>query len=487
MLDQVRKATLIIVFLALLSFTLLSVEAEAESSKRPAGDSWATKTPMPEAAAGFEAADVKGKIYAMGGFNEEYNPATDTWTSKTPMPTRRSDFGIAAYNDKIYCIGGMTGFNANTGFNATGANEVYDPTTDTWETKTPMPTPRFNLRAIVTNNKIYLLGGTKQDPPENITIPHKLNWGQQISDVVEVYDPETDTWTTKNSMPTAVHSYASAVVGNKIYAISPTFTWIYETETDSWSQAASPPIPSVQAGGATSGVFAPQRIYVFSGNITQIYDLDKNAWTMGSSMPTNRNYPAIAILDDEFFVLGGWTLEPTTYGSIVNPFQQVFSAVNEEYTPVAYGTVPPEIMVLSPENMTYDSRSVSLNFTVNKPVDWLGCSLDEKENVTIIANTTVADLSSGQHNITLYANDTYGNFAASKTITFTIANSVSFPMVAVVIITAVLTSAAIGLGIAVKRKRHASEKPSNSADVTLNLLIQPLMHYIKEENTCQAP
>ena len=37
---------------------------------------------------------------------EAYNPGTDTWTLKAPMPTSRDGFGIAVYQNKIYCIGG---------------------------------------------------------------------------------------------------------------------------------------------------------------------------------------------------------------------------------------------------------------------------------------------------------------------------------------------------------------------------------------------
>jgi Kelch motif len=448
-----RKHSLLPAFFVLL-FAVLPLLAEAGTVQpaHPIEDAWVTKAPMPEATAGFDAAVVRGKIYAIGDFNEEYNPVTDTWSSKAPMLTIRSDFGIAVYNNKIYCIGGMTGFDGDTGFNATGATEVYDPTTDTWETKAPMPTPRFNLRATVANNKIYLIGGTKQDPPENITIPHRLNWGQQISDAVEVYDPETDTWTTKASIPNAVHSYASATIGNKIYIISSTSTWKYDTERDNWSQGASPPTLSVQAGDATSGVFAPPRIYIFGENTTHIYDPSTNGWTLGAFMPTNRNGPAVAVLDDKFYVIGGWREEPITYLSMVNRFQLVFTAANEEYTPVGYGTAPPEIMVLSPENITYNLSSIPLDFTVNKPTDWLGYTLDSQENVTIQGNTTISNLSNGLHTVTVYANDTFGNTGASEPVSFTINQPAPFPTVEVAAATIMIAAVASGLVYFRRRK-----------------------------------
>lgn len=41
----------------------------------------------------------------------------------------------------------------------------------------------------------------------------------EILDTNEAFDPITDTWTSKNSMPTARHHTASAAVDGKIYVI----------------------------------------------------------------------------------------------------------------------------------------------------------------------------------------------------------------------------------------------------------------------------
>jgi len=57
-----------------------------------------------------------GKLYAVGGFGmdlfevatvEEYDPATNTWATKAPMPTARGRLGLAAAgNAKLYAVGG---------------------------------------------------------------------------------------------------------------------------------------------------------------------------------------------------------------------------------------------------------------------------------------------------------------------------------------------------------------------------------------------
>jgi len=88
-------------------------------------------------------------------------------------------------------------------------------------------------------------------------------------------------------------------------------------------------------------------------------------------------------------------------------------------------TVLPRVLliIVSPENRTYASLCVRLNFTVEPEetvLDWIGYSLDGGANVTIAGNTTVSGLSAGGHNIVVYANDTSGNMVASNTVFFTI-------------------------------------------------------------------
>jgi len=83
---------------------------------------------------------------------------------------------------------------------------------------------------------------------------------------------------------------------------------------------------------------------------------------------------------------------------------------------------PPYVCVNSPQNVTYTTGNVSLNFTVNEETTWMGYSLDGQDNVTITKNTlTLTELADGSYNITVYATDTDGNTAASKTVSFTIA------------------------------------------------------------------
>ena len=90
--------------------------------------------------------------------------------------------------------------------------------------------------------------------------------------------------------------------------------------------------------------------------------------------------------------------------------------------PVNFTVALPEPVIVFPESITYNESSVPLAFTLGtSPISWVGYSLDGNDNVTVTGNTTLTGLSNGEHNITVYANDTFGNAAASQTVNFTVA------------------------------------------------------------------
>ena len=117
-------------------------------------------------------------------------------------------------------------------------------------------------------------------------------------------------------------------------------------------------------------------------------------------------------------------------------------------------TTTPKIQALSPINQTYTETNVPLMFTVDK-VNWTGYSLNGQKNSTISGNFTFNGLPNGLHNVTVYANDTYGNMGASETISFTvaIAKPESFTVVPVVAVFTVAV-ALVAAGLLVYHKKH---------------------------------
>jgi N-acetylneuraminic acid mutarotase len=249
------------------------------------------------------------------------------------MPTPRAVFAVAVYQNKIYCIGGKTSDNYN------GVNEVYDPATDTWETKTSMSTARAFLQANVVNGKIYLIGG------------HGLP--DEFLKINEVYDPVTDTWSTSEPMLSiTLFGYASAVFDNKIYIVggSEAKTQIFDTETRSWDYGASPNSYG-NAAGATTGILAPKRMYVIGSTNVGVYDPETDSWSLGANVITSNRYNfGVAVVNDLVYVVGGHT-----YVWILGNYTTL--AVNEQYTPVGY---IPEFPSWTPILLTFAILAVVL-------------------------------------------------------------------------------------------------------------------------------
>ncbi|MGD6807372.1 MAG: right-handed parallel beta-helix repeat-containing protein [Candidatus Bathyarchaeia archaeon] len=116
-----------------------------------------------------------------------------------------------------------------------------------------------------------------------------------------------------------------------------------------------------------------------------------------------------------------------------------------------YSAKFPAIAVLSTVEI-YNVSSVPLDFTVDKPVAWMGYSLDGTQNVTLSGNGTLTDVPNGVHTVTVYANDTFGNMG-SETFRFTVAVPEAFP-VAIVVAVLGVSAVAVGVGSIVYYKRR---------------------------------
>jgi hypothetical protein len=338
-----RKTTLALVLISIWALSMATIEPVCASE-----DVWESKAPMHVARSGLGVAVVNGKIYGIGGStesgtdktggfvgtNEEYDPTTDKWTLKASMPTPRRSFAIASHEGKIYCIGGIIDYNASTGLSITDVNEVYDPATDTWSRKASLPTARSWAIAVVLGSRIYLFGG---DPDK------KLN---------QVYDTETDSWTTMSSIPTPVTKAVSAavLVDKTVLVVDKLGNLeIYDSEADTWEFGPSPPSQIVGGdAGATTGAFALKRAYFLGlkGFMDQgampnrIYDPKAGSWTVGAPVPTNRLDFGVAVVNDILYVIGG--RHYTFLYPADSPYIITQSAANEAYMPIGYGTPDPD-------------------------------------------------------------------------------------------------------------------------------------------------
>jgi N-acetylneuraminic acid mutarotase len=267
-----------------------------------------------------------GNTGAPRGLVQEYDPATDTWASKKPMPIPTHHAAIAEYQGKIYVMGGAIQ-RAASGPNQFPTNNAweYDPTEDSWKALPPMPTSRMAAVAAEAGGKIYVIGGASVHPGHSIVslsadVPHRS------LDTNEMYDPATNQWETRSPMPTARNHAAAGVVGGKIYVIGGRLGAVslllgsntdvvehYDPVTDRWGTAGlRMPIARSGMGWATY----QDRIYIAGGEIldahmfaairaVEAYDPATNQWALLPTMPTARHGVNVAVVKDRLYVIGG--------------------------------------------------------------------------------------------------------------------------------------------------------------------------------------
>jgi len=259
----------------------------------PAADKWTKKQPMPRPAHHAALAAANGKIYVMGGFVVpkdtaipvggawepidnawEYDPAADSWKSLPPLPGKRGSALAAEVSGKIYVIGGATTVDGSkdpffTFFGPSkvlSTNDVYDPATNKWESRTPMSVARNHAFGAAVNGKIYVIGGRTG---------HGFILSATNTDVVEEYNPINNTWSApKERMPTARSGGAWGTDGRRIYVAGGEVTTTelvgafkaieaYDVLTNSWMTLPSMPMPRHGVAGAVIG----NRFHLVSGMV----------------------------------------------------------------------------------------------------------------------------------------------------------------------------------------------------------------------------
>lgn len=261
--------------------------------------------------------------------------STAQWTQKADMPTARSDFATSVVDGKIFVIGGSLQLEwEEYGDMSMSTVEMYDPETDTWEGKANMPTVRSNVSVSVVDGKIYAIGGSKM---KKIQRPGGFSTESEELPTVEMYDPETDTWTQKADMPMPKKT-KTCVVAGKIYAIGGWSTAneqsqletveVYDPTTDTWTKAQSMNHARCSAGisvvngeiYAIGGIGWPPNRDTSGRYLSSLYlsnveafNPKTNQWRERTEMSAPKATHSTSVIDSKIYVMGGYLQEGEKY------------------------------------------------------------------------------------------------------------------------------------------------------------------------------
>ncbi|NAS13833.1 Kelch repeat-containing protein [Poritiphilus flavus] len=242
---------------------------------------------------------------------ESESPSEASWRYVTSedgsLPVARHEAAFARVGDKFYLLGGR----------GDRATSIFDTSTNTWTEGPEPPLEMHHFQPVVVGSKIYILGAFTGGWPDETPIPH-----------IYIYDTETDTWTQGDEIP---ENRRRASTGNilhngKIYMlcgiknghIGDHKDWAdsYDTATGSWEILVDAP----RTRDHFQAVLHKGKIYAlagrntgstdtpFGGTIAEVdaYDIASNNWSSTSDpIPTERAGTAAILYMGQILVGGG--------------------------------------------------------------------------------------------------------------------------------------------------------------------------------------
>ncbi|MEO7426861.1 MAG: hypothetical protein ABI036_16865 [Fibrobacteria bacterium] len=211
---------------------------------------------------GASVVGLGGKIYVMGGTDTEgdggrddrnvaFDTATSSFSLKAPIPAPARKKSVAvAYGGKIYLIGGMAQSEGGQAYlGVLQQMDIYDPQTDSWTSGPAMLNPILEPLAAVVGNKLYIFG-------------KEVNKYGYDTQAIHEFDFSTGVWTLMQYLYppyyyNSIYDFnfqggSVTVLDGKIYFLKSGHFGIYDPAANEWTSPSSgdgmPPFPAYQPG-----------------------------------------------------------------------------------------------------------------------------------------------------------------------------------------------------------------------------------------------
>lgn len=234
--------------------------------------SWATSENLPVTLSNVICFATKNKVFACGGFNGTTAVNTvysaiinsdgtlGTWTAELPIPGNLHYGQAVVTKNRVYILGGIASNSTNVVYTC-GINS--DGTLGTWGTGTALPASVGESSVFYTKNRVYLLGGYN---------------GSAVVSTVYTAPVNTDgtlgAWTTGPSLPAALSASSAVVTNNRVYLL----------------------------GGRTAGGSHVSTVY--SAAISSSGTIE--AWSTETSILGSIAYASVFVCKNKIYLFGGY-------------------------------------------------------------------------------------------------------------------------------------------------------------------------------------
>ena len=312
---------------------------------------WTTGTSLPTTVAYSQAIVTKNRLYLLGGVDSSavYTAPINAdgtlgpWTTGTSLPATVYYSQAIVTSNRVYLLGGIV--------NGVHSSTVYtapinaDGTLGPWTTGPSLPAAVYYSQAVVTKNRVYLLGGY-------------VNGSTSATAAVYTAPINADgtlgTWTTGTSLPDTVYGSQAIVTQNRVYLLggivnsSPSAT-VYTAPINAdgtlgaWTTGTSLPATVDRS----QAIVTSNRVYLLGGIVngsssSTVYTAPINAdgtlgpWTTGTSLPATVDRSQAIVTSNRVYLLGGIVNGSSSSTVYTAPFS---GGTNDYLTLIANNTV----------------------------------------------------------------------------------------------------------------------------------------------------
>jgi hypothetical protein len=266
----------------------------------PVANAWTTLDSMPTGA--FMASAVyypaTNKIYVFGGedalsgtnynITRIYDVATSRWSTGANMPDVRSFMasGYNSANGKIYLV---SGYNTGDVTSAQPNTWEYDPVADTFTERAPIPHAVGGAASGIINAHLYVAGG--RDATNTVV---NLVWD---------YDIAANSWTQKAVTPAVQNNgLGSAVALDRLWVFGGgnPFGPAHQSSSNATSVSSIGPVPGTSASSGNNNNQVPD-----ISTTAFVYNPETDSWSDAPSMNQLRSFASGTSIGPKIFAAGG--------------------------------------------------------------------------------------------------------------------------------------------------------------------------------------
>jgi len=283
---------------------------------------WVANTPLPVTIYISQTIVTNNRVYLLGGWNGVYlrkvftapiNPdgTLGAWVAGALLPINLFYSQAIVINNKVYLLGGLNNGIASAIVYTATINP--DGTLGAWVTGVPLPVTIYTAQTIVTNNRVYLLGGVNNGAYSSKVYTAPINANGTLG-----------TWVNSTPLPGAVAYSQAIVTNNRIYLLGG-----YVNGVASSIVYTAPINPDGTLGAWVTGaplpvtIYAAQiivtnnRVYLLGGinngaYSSKVYTAPINAngtlgaWVNSTPLPVTVGYSQAIVTNSRVYLLGGY-------------------------------------------------------------------------------------------------------------------------------------------------------------------------------------